>query len=259
MEVNCMLTSLPWEPQKTQPQPFQPQVTATTATPGIIVIQDNRITLLKLTVPANTPEGLQGACRRKHLKTSYVALVTDLEVLGVSSALDTTEIGTLGHFTNQSTACMPSSPNIEEPSPTISLLDLSKISLSCSAHIRMQCKVLHHMIFTPFTRHYPSPTDNSFTELLMNVHVYILAFITLKYSHPSPFPPPYIPHLNASKAACEVFFHSNFMNMTLSMASRISTTSTGLSLTINFFTNNPTPPEPLTAFLLTDVLLWLNH
>ena len=152
---------------------------------------------------------------------------------------------------SQLLACPP--PQIQKSQVHRLLLDLSKISLSCSAHIRMQCKVLHHMIFTPLTRQYPSPTDNSFTELLMNVHVYILAFITLKYSHPSPFPPPYIPHLNASKAACEVFFHSNFMNMTSS--SRISTTSTGLSLTINFFTNNPTPPEPLTAFLLTDVLL----
>ena len=34
-------------------------VTATTARPDVVVIQDNRITLLELTVPTNTPEGPQ--------------------------------------------------------------------------------------------------------------------------------------------------------------------------------------------------------
>lgn len=101
-------------------------ITATIARPDIIVIQDNLpinpITLLKLTVPANTPEGLQEALRRKHLKTNYVVLLTDLEVLGVSSALDTTEIGTLliSSPISQLLPCMPSSPRYRRAKSTVS-------------------------------------------------------------------------------------------------------------------------------------------
>ena len=50
----------PWPEASENPATTIPtSVTATTARPDVVVIKDNRITLLELTVPTNTPEGPQ--------------------------------------------------------------------------------------------------------------------------------------------------------------------------------------------------------
>ena len=64
-------------------------VATTTARPDVFVILNNCIILLELTVPTNTPEGLQEARRRNQLKTNYLALLNNLEALGFQSALQT--------------------------------------------------------------------------------------------------------------------------------------------------------------------------
>ena len=122
-------------------------VATTTARPDIVVIQNNRITLLELTVPTNTQEGLQEARTRKQLKPNYLALLNDLETLGFQSALETIEVGTLGHFSNQTIASLQAPlPNLRKNSVRRLLLGLSKTSVSCSAHI---FKAQHHVDFTP--------------------------------------------------------------------------------------------------------------
>ena len=111
-------------------------VTATTARPDVVVIQDNCITLLELTVPMNTPEGLQKAHRRKQLKLNYLTLLNDLEAWGFSSAQETIKIGTLGHFNNHTIVSLHILlPYLKKKQVLRLLLDLSKISVSCSAHI----------------------------------------------------------------------------------------------------------------------------
>ena len=70
------------------------------------------------------------------LKTTYRALLTDLEALGLSLDLETIKIGTLGHFTNQSTASLHALlPNLQRGQVCRLLLDLRKIAVSCSALI----------------------------------------------------------------------------------------------------------------------------
>ena len=111
-------------------------VATTTARPDVVIIQNNRITLLELTVATNTPEGLHEARRRKQLKPNYLALLNDLETLGFQSALETIEVGTLGHFNNQTIASLHALlPNLRKNSVRRLLLSLSKTLVSCSAHI----------------------------------------------------------------------------------------------------------------------------
>ena len=90
-------------------------VTTSTTRPDVVVIQNNCITLLELTVPTNTPEGLQSARRRKQLKPNYLTLLNDLETLGLQSVLETIEVGTLGHFNNQTIASLHALlPNLQK-------------------------------------------------------------------------------------------------------------------------------------------------
>ena len=55
--------------------------------------------MLELTVPTNTPTGLSQARTRKPNKPEYSNLVTDFESLGWKVNYNTVEIGSLGHFT----------------------------------------------------------------------------------------------------------------------------------------------------------------
>ena len=61
---------------------------------------------LELTVPTNTPDGLEDVRRRNQLKPSYITLLNDLKAAGLSSVLETIEIGTPGHYTNQTIASL---------------------------------------------------------------------------------------------------------------------------------------------------------
>ena len=129
-------------------------VTATTARPDVVVIKDNRITLLELTVPTNTPEGLEEARRRKQLKPNCLALLNDLEA---SSALETIEVGTLGHFNNQTIVSLHTLlPNLKKNQVRRLLLDLNKISVSCLAHI-FNASHSTMWVSSPFSRLFPPP------------------------------------------------------------------------------------------------------
>ena len=138
------------------PATIPTSITTTTARPDVVVIQNNHIILLELTVPTNTPEGLQEARRQKQLKPNYLALLNDLETLGFQSVLETIEVGTLGHFNNQTIASLHALlPNLQRNSVRRILLDLSKTSVSCSAHI-FNARLSTTWISPPFTRPFPS-------------------------------------------------------------------------------------------------------
>ena len=148
---------MPWsESFRNPPATIPTSITTTTARPDVVVIQNNRIILLELTVPTNTPEGLQEARRRKQLKPNYLALLNDLETLGFQSVLETIEVGTLGHFNNQTIASLHALlPNLQRNSVRRILLDLSKTSVSCSAHI-FNARLSTTWTSPPLTRPFPS-------------------------------------------------------------------------------------------------------
>ena len=95
-------------------------VTATTARPDTVVIQDNWITLCKLTVPTNTPEGLQEASRTQR---NYLVLLTDIEALGLSSALEPSQIApSIISPISQLPPCTSSSPTCKRAKSAASSL-----------------------------------------------------------------------------------------------------------------------------------------
>ena len=94
------------------------------------------ITLLELTVPINTTEGLNNARERKHAKDNYIHLLGDLNSKGYSADLETIKIGSLGHYSTESfqsmygILCHLTPRHISQL-----LLSLSRISISCSRTI----------------------------------------------------------------------------------------------------------------------------
>ena len=146
----------------------------------------------------NTPEGLQEARRQKQLKPNYLALLNDLETLGFQSVLETIEVGTLGHFNNQTIASLHALlPNLQKNSVRRILLDLSKTSVSCSAHIS-NARLSTTWISPPFTRPFPLLTDHPQTPIpSLNPIFFSYSKPMYKYMHtfycivpPHPPPPP---------------------------------------------------------------------
>ena len=56
------------------------------------------VQVLELTVPNNTPDNLKQARQRKQNKSEYLSLFEDIENSGWSVTYDTIEIGSLGHY-----------------------------------------------------------------------------------------------------------------------------------------------------------------
>ena len=175
-------------------------VATTTARPDVVIIQNNRITLLELTVPTNTPEGLQEARRWKQLKPNYLALLNDLKTLGFQSALETIEVGTLGHFNNQTIASLHTLfPNLRKNSVRRLLLGLSKTSVSCSAHIfitRLSTTRSHPhslALFPPLADHPQAPIaipplNPIFFSFFKPMYKCMYAYYCIVPPHPLPLP-----------------------------------------------------------------------
>ena len=68
----------------------------------IVLVGDDEITLLELTIPHNSMESISNARARKSTKESYQQTLNDLERKGFNSYLLTIEIGSLGHWTHNS-------------------------------------------------------------------------------------------------------------------------------------------------------------
>ena len=64
------------------PSTIPSEILDTTARPDIVIIQQHEITLLELTVPFNSPEGLANAKHRKEGKENYQLVLSDLESRG---------------------------------------------------------------------------------------------------------------------------------------------------------------------------------
>ena len=173
-----------WNPSHTT---IPTTLTTTTARPDIVIIQDIHITLLELKVLTNTGGPQEDTAENKishpaHWPWSPGSIISPrnnrywhpqslLQSIHYLPACPPPE------FTEESS--LPSSPGSEQ-----------NHSILLSPHI--QCKVQHYMHFIPTcTPLFPPLTDHSFTKLNMHVHLYIMAYITLYYAHPSFFSPSY--------------------------------------------------------------------
>ena len=70
----------------------------TSARLGIVLVGENEVTLIELTIPCDSLESLSNARDRKSRKEIYLHVLSDLEAKGLAFNLYTIEIGSLGHW-----------------------------------------------------------------------------------------------------------------------------------------------------------------
>ena len=86
--------------EKNPPSTIPPNILSTAMRLDIVIIDlSKNVWMVELTVPTNTLTGLSQARTRKQNKPEYSNLVTDFESLGWKVNYNTVEIGSLGHFT----------------------------------------------------------------------------------------------------------------------------------------------------------------
>ena len=70
--------------------------------PDIVLLEDDVVTLLELTIPHNSTESISSARARKSSNENYQRTLSNLEQKGFNSYLLTIEIGSLGHWSHDS-------------------------------------------------------------------------------------------------------------------------------------------------------------
>ena len=83
------------------PSTIPSTILVTPLRPDIVLVSNNdkQITILELTVPTNTSQGIEQARLRKQTKSEYISRIEDICMREWSVYYDTIEIGSLGHFT----------------------------------------------------------------------------------------------------------------------------------------------------------------
>ena len=105
----------------------------TTARPDIVIVKDDEVRMLELTICINTQSGFENSRVRKQSKSNYIALANDLEACGYSADLVTLEVGSLGHFTKDAINSLRSTaPAISKVGANCILLEIAKIAIICS-------------------------------------------------------------------------------------------------------------------------------
>ena len=124
-----------WRASDSPPATLPNNISTSTLRPDLVLILNNNITILELTIPSNNKEALQAASDRKSNKLPYLHLISDLESCNYKVTYTTLEIGSLGHWTKQAIKSLSLIPNVNKKTASSILLHLSKISISCSYHI----------------------------------------------------------------------------------------------------------------------------
>ena len=105
----------------------------TSARPDIVVIHGNKIALIELTVPYNSPEALSNAQLRKRNKENYQLVLSELDRKGFNDLLITLEISALGHSLTQTHSDLKGGLPCLTKSKNRHLFDeAGKISITCS-------------------------------------------------------------------------------------------------------------------------------
>ena len=74
----------------------------TSAPPDIVLLEDDQVILLELTVPRNCTESISSARARKSLNENYQQTLSNMEQKGFNSYLLTIKIGLLRHWSHDS-------------------------------------------------------------------------------------------------------------------------------------------------------------
>ena len=105
----------------------------TSVHPDVVVIQGNKISLIELTVPYNSPEALSNARLRKRNKENYQLVLSELDRKGFNASLITLEIGALGHSLPQTHSDLKGRLPCHTKRKIRHLFDeAGKISITCS-------------------------------------------------------------------------------------------------------------------------------
>ena len=74
----------------------------TSARPDIVLVGEDEVTLIELTIPHNSMESLSNVRKSKSEKELYQQVMSDLEVRGIASKQCSIEIGSHGHWLHTS-------------------------------------------------------------------------------------------------------------------------------------------------------------
>ena len=83
--------------EETPPTTIPPQLVCTSSRPDIVIVQDQAVKMIELTVCSNSLNSMKEARRRKEGKQNYQSLLSDLCKKGINASYLTLEIGALGH------------------------------------------------------------------------------------------------------------------------------------------------------------------
>ena len=75
------------------PSTIPPNILDTSTQPDLVIIEEQCVTLIELTIPFNSQESLTNAKTRKENKENYQLVLEDLESRGYVANLITIEIG----------------------------------------------------------------------------------------------------------------------------------------------------------------------
>ena len=78
------------------PATLHTDLSTSTARPDIVLVSEESVTMLELTIPSNSKEAIIKAKERKTNKSNYNLLIGDLEERRLSVTYRTLEIGSLG-------------------------------------------------------------------------------------------------------------------------------------------------------------------
>ena len=114
------------------PATLHTDLSTSTARPDIVLVSEESVTMLELTIPSNSKEAIIKAKERKTNKSNYNLLVGDLEERGLSVTI---EIGSLGHYPSDAALCISHSFQLTKSETKQILQKASKTAIACSYHI----------------------------------------------------------------------------------------------------------------------------
>ena len=117
------------------PSTIPPNILSTAMRPDIVIIDlSKNVWMLELTVSTNTPTGLSQTRTRKQNKTEYSNFVRDFESLGWKVNYNTVEIGSLGHFTQDTVEAVMDALPYEHIDDAISIVVRGATTANACSH-----------------------------------------------------------------------------------------------------------------------------
>ena len=83
-----------------------PNLSTSTARPDLVIVSENNVTMIEITIPSESRAAMIKAKERKNKKPNYNSLIGDLEDRGLSVNYRKLEIGSLGHYLPDAVFCI---------------------------------------------------------------------------------------------------------------------------------------------------------